>query len=93
MAARNESFEVELRNSGAVIEVAANRTIVQALREHGVDVATSCEDGVCGACETRVLDGECEHRDLLLSDEERAANGSMMICVSRAKSRRLVLAL
>jgi vanillate O-demethylase ferredoxin subunit len=90
-AKRNESFEVELRNTGTVIEVADNRTIVQALREHGVDVPTSCEDGVCGTCETRVLEGECEHRDLLLTDEERAANQSMMICVSRAKSRRLVL--
>ena len=89
--AASEGFEVELRQSGMVIDVPPDRTILQVVREHGLDVASSCEDGVCGTCETRVLGGECEHRDFLLSDAERAANRSMMICVSRAKSRRLVL--
>jgi len=89
--APNRSFEVELRQSGLVLTVPPERTILQTAREHGIDVSSSCEEGVCGTCETRVLEGECEHRDLLLSDDERAANRSMMICVSRAKSPRLVL--
>lgn len=89
--APNRAFEVELRASGLTFEVPPERSLLQAVRDHGVDVATSCEDGVCGTCETRVLEGECEHRDLLLTDAERAANKSMMICVSRAKSPRLVL--
>jgi vanillate O-demethylase ferredoxin subunit len=89
--APSRAFEVELRQSGLVLTVPADRTILQRVREQGIDVASSCEEGVCGTCETRVLEGECEHRDLLLSEDERAANRSMMICVSRARSPRLVL--
>ena len=84
---RNRRFEVELRKTGMVLDVPPDRTILQVVREHGIDVPSSCEEGVCGTCETRVLAGECEHRDMLLSEAERAANGSMMICVSRAKSQ------
>ena len=87
----NRSFEVELRASGLVFEVPAQHTLLQSVREHGIDVPSSCEEGVCGTCETRVIEGECEHRDFLLSEDERASNRTMMICVSRAKSRRLVL--
>jgi len=89
--APNGSFEVELRRSGLVLEVPPERSILQAVREHGIDVPSSCEEGVCGTCETGVLEGECDHRDFLLSEAERAANASMMICVSRARSRRIVL--
>jgi vanillate O-demethylase ferredoxin subunit len=89
--APNRAFEVELRRRGLVLEVPAGQTLLQALRAHGIDVPSSCEEGVCGTCETRVLEGECEHRDCLLSDAERAASASMMVCVSRAKARRLVL--
>jgi ferredoxin-NADP reductase len=87
----NRAFDVELRTSGLLLEVPPERTILQVVREHGIDVPSSCEEGVCGTCETRVLQGECEHRDMLLSEDEAAANTSMMICVSRARSRRLVL--
>jgi len=87
----NRRFEVELRRSGLVLEVPPERTLLQVLREHGIEVESSCEEGVCGTCETRVLEGACEHRDFLLSDAEREANKSMMVCVSRARSPRIVL--
>lgn len=85
------AFEVELRRSGLVLAVPADRTILQVVREAGVDVQSSCEQGVCGTCEVPLLEGEADHRDLLLSADERAANRSMMICCSRARSRRLIL--
>ena len=62
-----------------------------ALRGAGLDLPSSCEQGVCGTCECRVLEGEVEHRDSILSASERAANAAMMTCVSRAKGARLVL--
>jgi vanillate O-demethylase ferredoxin subunit len=61
------------------------------LRARGLDVQSSCEQGICGSCETRVLAGEPDHRDLLLSDEEKAANEVMMICCSGSRSPVLVL--
>jgi ferredoxin-NADP reductase len=88
---RDQAFEVELRRSGLVLTVPANRTILQVVREAGIDVPSSCEEGVCGTCETMLLAGETDHRDLLLTPEERVCNRSMMICCSRARSRRLVL--
>jgi vanillate O-demethylase ferredoxin subunit len=90
-AAPNQAFEVELRRSGMTLTVPPDRSILQVLRDHGLDVPSSCEEGVCGTCETRVLAGEPEHRDMLLSPAERAANSTMMICISRARSGRLVL--
>ena len=89
--ARDRSFEVELERSGLVLAVPADRSILQVVREQGVDVPSACEEGVCGTCETCVLAGEPDHRDMLLTPEERAANRSMMICISRAISDRLVL--
>lgn len=88
---RDQTFEVELRRSGIVLTVPPSRTILQVVREAGIDVPSSCEEGVCGTCETILLAGEADHRDLLLTPEERACNRSMMICVSRARSGRLVL--
>ncbi|MGE8068159.1 PDR/VanB family oxidoreductase [Pseudomonas sp. NPDC089569] len=82
---------VILARSGREIAVPSHCSIMAALREHGVDVPSSCEQGVCGMCETRVLDGEIDHRDMLLTDSERARNNLMMVCVSRAKSARLTL--
>ncbi|WP_427185402.1 PDR/VanB family oxidoreductase [Bordetella bronchialis] len=87
----NQPIEVELARSGTVVQVPAGRTILQVLREHGVDVPCACEEGVCGTCETAVLAGEPQHRDMLLTPEERATNRTMMVCVSRANSARLVL--
>lgn len=87
----NTAFEVELVRSGVVLKVSPDQTILQVLRDNGIPVQSVCEEGVCGTCETVVLAGEPEHRDALLSPEERAANKTMMICVSRAKGERLVL--
>ena len=87
----NRPFEVELARSGQVLPVPADRSVLEVLRAHGIDVPSACEEGVCGTCEVRMLGGEAEHRDLLLSARERAANASMMTCVSRARSARIVL--
>lgn len=84
-------IEVELAVSGTRITVPVGRTILEALRDIRPDIPFSCEEGYCGTCETRVLDGTPEHRDTVLDAAERAANKKMMICVSRAKSQHLTL--
>ncbi|MGD9834477.1 MAG: 2Fe-2S iron-sulfur cluster-binding protein [Piscinibacter sp.] len=84
-------FEVKLASSGRVIPVAADRTVVQALAEAGVSVATSCEQGVCGTCLTRVIEGVPDHRDMYLTPEEQAAGDQFLPCCSRSKSPLLVL--
>ncbi|QEV17761.1 PDR/VanB family oxidoreductase [Streptomyces alboniger] len=83
------AFEVELRRSGRTVAVAADSTVLAAVRAELPDTAYSCEQGFCGTCQQRVLEGEIDHRDELLTDAERAA--SMLICVSRAHGERLVL--
>ena len=87
----NRAFTVELARSGLTLEVPATRTILQVVREQGIDVTSACEEGVCGTCETRILEGEAEHRDVLLTPAEREAGKTMMICISRAKTPKLVL--
>jgi len=88
----NEPFEVELARAGRVAQVPADRSILQVVRECGIDVHSACEEGVCGTCETAVLAGTPQHRDVLLTPAEKAAGKSMMICVSRAaRGARLVL--
>lgn len=84
-------FEVELARSNRVLTVPPDRSVLAVVRDVLPDVPFSCEEGYCGSCETRVMLGAPEHRDDLLSDEERAEGGTMMICVSRSKSPRLVL--
>jgi ferredoxin-NADP reductase len=84
-------FVVELAYSGTTVPVRADQTIVEALEAAGVDVVTSCREGTCGTCETPVLGGRPDHRDLLLTPEERAANDTMMICCSRSLDPVLVL--
>jgi vanillate O-demethylase ferredoxin subunit len=90
-AAVEGGFVVELARSGRMIAVPPGKTILEALNEHGIEPACSCIEGVCGTCETQVLDGVPDHRDAILTPEERAGNRTMMICVSGAKSDRLVL--
>ncbi|MFD9890041.1 PDR/VanB family oxidoreductase [Amycolatopsis sp. NPDC059027] len=85
------SFDVELARSGITLTVPTGRSILEALEDAGVLVPSSCQEGVCGTCETAVLEGVPEHRDSVLTEEERAANDTMMICVSRACGRRLLL--
>lgn len=93
VAARSDdgSFAVKLGSSGRVIPVAADRTVVQALAEAGVSVATSCEQGVCGTCLTRVIEGMPDHRDMYLTPEEQAAGDQFLPCCSRSKTPLLVL--
>lgn len=85
------SFEVQIASTGAVIRVAAEQSVVAALAAHGIDVPVSCEQGVCGTCLTRVLEGTPEHRDMFLTPEEQAKGDQFTPCCSRAKSARLVL--
>jgi ferredoxin-NADP reductase len=84
-------FEVVLDRSGISVQVAADESIVDAVNRVGVAVETSCREGICGSCETRVVAGSPVHRDSILSEEEQQAGDVMMICVGRASSQRLVL--
>ncbi len=84
-------YTVYLKQSGLEFTVAADQSLLQALRTHGHEPVTSCEEGICGACETKVLEGTPDHRDSVLSKAEREANKTMMICVGGCKSERLVL--
>ncbi|WP_328767777.1 PDR/VanB family oxidoreductase [Streptomyces sp. NBC_00286] len=90
-AAAEQPIEVELRASGMTLTVPPELSVLKAVEEAGVPVLSSCEEGICGSCETPVLDGEVDHRDSLLTEDERAANDTMLICVSRARGGRLVL--
>jgi ferredoxin-NADP reductase len=85
------AFEVELAQSGRTLTVAPDVSVLDAVRAAGVEVLYSCTEGTCGTCETDVLDGEPDHRDSVLTDDERAAGETMMICVSRCRGKRLVL--
>lgn len=87
----DQPFEVQIASSGRVIVVPPDKTAVQALSEAGVEVMISCEQGVCGTCLTRVLQGEVDHRDSYLTPEEQARHDQFTPCCSRAKSSRLVL--
>ncbi|MCP3398774.1 PDR/VanB family oxidoreductase [Bradyrhizobium sp. CCGB20] len=90
-SAPDKPFEVELKSSGQVVTVAAGQTIIQALEAVGLDVLYDCQRGDCGICQCGVISGVPDHRDVILSDDEKASNKVMQICVSRAKSERLVL--
>jgi ferredoxin-NADP reductase len=85
------SFEVELRCSGEVLTVPPDRSILDTVREVLPELQSSCEEGFCGTCETRVLEGTPEHRDSILNERERARGRTMMICVGRSRTPRLVL--
>ncbi|WP_020681577.1 PDR/VanB family oxidoreductase [Marinobacterium rhizophilum] len=85
------AFEIQLGSSGQILEVPADKSALQVLLEQDIDIPYSCEDGVCGTCLTRVLEGEPDHRDLFMEPAEHAANDQFTPCCSRAKSKRLVL--
>ncbi|HEX2546659.1 MAG TPA: PDR/VanB family oxidoreductase, partial [Ramlibacter sp.] len=87
----DRAFRVKIASSGATYDIPADQTVVHALQEHGIEIMVSCEQGVCGTCITRVLQGECDHRDLYFTDEEKAKNDQFTPCCSRAKSPLLVL--
>ena len=85
------SFEIEIASSGQVIPVRPEQTALQALHAAGLDIPSSCEQGVCGTCLTSVKAGQPDHRDHYLTEEEQAANDQFLPCCSRAKTPRLVL--
>jgi tetrachlorobenzoquinone reductase len=87
----DHAFEIELLHSGQRYEVPGGKSILDVLIERGENVMYSCKEGICGTCETVVLEGEPLHRDVVLTGAERAKNRSMMICVSRCKGKRLKL--
>jgi ferredoxin-NADP reductase len=87
----NASYMVELRRSNRELPVPSDKTLLDTLLDAGVHVDYSCMAGVCGACETQVILGDVDHQDFVLTPEEHAHAGTMMVCVSGCKSERLVL--
>lgn len=85
------AFEVRIASTGQTYTIPADQPVTTALAAQGVEILVSCEQGVCGTCLTRVLEGECDHRDLYLTDEEKARNDQFTPCCSRAKTPLLVL--
>lgn len=90
-AEADSSFELVLERSGLTLQVPPDKSVLEVIRAAGVSVLASCLEGVCGTCETEVIDGDVDHRDSVLNEEERAANEYMMVCVSRCRSPRLTL--
>lgn len=87
----NSDFMLKIVSTGELIPVIANESITDVLEKHGFSIPVSCEQGICGTCLTNVIEGEPEHRDMFLTDEERASNKVFTPCCSRAKSKILVL--
>ena len=85
------SFSVKVGSTGQVFDIPADKTVVQVLESHGIDIPMSCEQGVCGTCLTRVLEGVPDHRDMYLTEDEQACNDQFTPCCSRSKSPLLVL--
>ncbi len=84
-------FAVRLALTGVELTVEPDQSVLEVMRSAGVDVLSDCEEGICGSCETGVLEGEVEHRDHVLTLQEKAANDCLMVCVSRAACPVLVL--
>lgn len=87
----DQAFDVQLARSGKVFRIPADRSVFEVLDEAGIHIETSCEQGVCGACITRVLQGTPDHRDQFMTDAEHASNDQFTPCCSRAKTPCLVL--
>jgi ferredoxin-NADP reductase len=90
-SAQDREFAVELARTGRTLTVPADRTLLEVVEDAGVDVLSSCREGTCGTCETTVLSGRVDHRDSLLTPDERAADDTIFLCVSRAADDHLVL--
>ncbi|HGY4638698.1 TPA: 2Fe-2S iron-sulfur cluster-binding protein [Acinetobacter baumannii] len=87
----NTEFSIKIASTGQLISVSADESVADALDKNGISVALSCEQGICGSCLTNVLEGEPEHRDMFLTDEEHASNKLFTPCCSRSKTKILVL--
>lgn len=90
---RERAFEAVLQDSGLTVQVPSDRTLLQSLRACGIDIPSDCEEGLCGTCEVAVVEGDVDHRDKVLSASERAANTRMLTCCSRARGKKVILAL
>jgi ferredoxin-NADP reductase len=90
---QEHGFEIELKDSGLVVQVPSDRTVMETLRSVNIDVQSDCGEGLCGSCEVRVLSGKVDHRDKVLTATERQSHSKMMVCCSRAQGNRLVLEL
>ncbi len=88
---QDSEFTVVFQRSGMTATVPVGESIYSVCRQKGISVLASCLEGICGTCETAVIEGEVEHRDAILDEEERASNTTMMICVSRCRDDKLVL--
>ncbi|MGO4336081.1 Rieske 2Fe-2S domain-containing protein [Labrys sp. KB_33_2] len=87
----SSSFEIALARSNVTLKVSAGRTILEVMREAGIDMPSSCEQGACGTCLCSVIEGEPDHQDVYLTEAEKKSGTKIMTCVSRAKSARLIL--
>lgn len=87
----NCAFDVRIASTGAIYTIAKDRKVTEVLAENGIHIPIGCNEGVCGTCQTPVLEGEPDHRDMCLTDAEHAENNQFMPCCSRAKSQLLVL--
>jgi vanillate O-demethylase ferredoxin subunit len=90
-APAGQAFTVVLKRSGKRFSIPPEHTVVDVLAREGIEIPTSCEQGICGTCVTKVLEGIPDHRDTYFSDEEKAANDQFLPCCSRALSGQLVL--
>ena len=89
---QNEAFDISLSRHKKILTVPADKTILQVVRDAGIDVESSCEQGICNTCRTCLLGGKAEHRDEVLTDAEKAGQSVIMICTSRAqKGETLIL--
>lgn len=91
LSGEDDVFEVVLARKGVSVLVPPDKTLLRAIRDVLPSMLYSCEEGYCGTCEVKVLEGVPDHRDTILSDEERDSNKTIMVCVSRSKTPRLVL--
>lgn len=87
----NGSFEIILQKSGRTLQVPPDKSILDVLLDAGFDVSFSCQQGICGTCETKVLSGIPDHRDMFLNDDEQESNAVIMVCCSRSETPTLVL--
>ncbi len=89
----DSAFDVRIAGTDQVFRIPAERSVASVLQEAGIDIYTSCGEGTCGTCVTRILEGVPDHRDVFLTDEEHASGGQFTPCCSRAKTPLLVLEL
>jgi vanillate O-demethylase ferredoxin subunit len=87
----DRAFKIQLNSTGDVLDVPADKSIVEVLAEAGIEIPVSCEQGICGTCLTPVLQGTPDHRDLVLTEGEHEDNDQMTLCCSRALTDLLVL--